>query len=495
MSDISEEENEIAFTVKFLGRVEVFQAEGLQVLTQAAELMKSQDKDTEKTRNKSRVSLFLSVSGVDILEHKTKFMLYTCPLSSISFCGVHQSKPSIFGFVAKHPAADMNHCYLFQSKKFSHLLVSVIGDAFQASRREETVSSHRDLAVEALRHKNKILQKENKELKKRLRALLGSGTEKETEKEDSDGVSPCCDIKPGKKQSAPYNVTLAVCPEVAYPSETNSSTITHCGSNRRPTTGANPGGTGRIAHAGPWEHSGLSETAASCPSRRPREDIAQFPYVEFTGRDSITCPTCQGTGRIPSGQVNELVALIPYSDQRLQPQRTKLYVVVSVVLCLLASSLVAFFMFPRSVLIEDDGIRTVTVHFDRNNSKVIINMTSTFNISNSNFFTALVDSVSCQVLYMKTVIGTQQLDNVISIQPLSQRQMNFTVSMEISGSLSYVYAFCTMASIKVHNIVIFMQTSVKTSYMVRTAQNTLEAYRYIDCGANYTVRQPPGPWL
>lgn len=33
-----------------------------------------------------------------------------------------------------------------------------------------------------------------------------------------------------------------------------------------------------------------------------REDIAEFPYVEFTGRDSITCPTCQGTGRIPSGQ-------------------------------------------------------------------------------------------------------------------------------------------------------------------------------------------------
>ena len=33
-----------------------------------------------------------------------------------------------------------------------------------------------------------------------------------------------------------------------------------------------------------------------------QEDIAQFPYVEFTGKDSITCPTCQGTGRIPSGE-------------------------------------------------------------------------------------------------------------------------------------------------------------------------------------------------
>ena len=33
-----------------------------------------------------------------------------------------------------------------------------------------------------------------------------------------------------------------------------------------------------------------------------QDDIARFPYVEFTGRVSITCPTCQGSGRIPSGE-------------------------------------------------------------------------------------------------------------------------------------------------------------------------------------------------
>ncbi|XP_038863774.1 transmembrane protein 106C [Salvelinus namaycush] len=222
-----------------------------------------------------------------------------------------------------------------------------------------------------------------------------------------------------------------------------------------------------------------------------QEDIARFPYVEFTGRDSITCPTCQGTGHIPSEQVNELVALVPYNDQRLRPQRTKLYVVLSAVLCLLASSLVVFFLFPRSVMVEDDGIRSVTVQFDHTNTKVLMNMTSSLNFTNSNFFSVMVDSLSCQVLYMKTVIGTMQLDNDITIQPLSQRQVNFTVSVQISGSTAYVYAFCTMASIKVHNILVIMQTSVKTSYMMRTAQNTLEAYRYIDCGSNSTVHQPP----
>ncbi|XP_074499084.1 transmembrane protein 106C [Sebastes fasciatus] len=217
-----------------------------------------------------------------------------------------------------------------------------------------------------------------------------------------------------------------------------------------------------------------------------REDIAQFPYVEFTGRDSITCPTCQGTGRIPSEQVNELVALIPYSDQRLRPQRTKLYVVLSVVLCLLASSLVAYFLFPRSVVVVDDGIHSVAVHFDHTNMKVIMNMTSTLNLSNPNFFSVLVQSLSSQVLYMKTVIGTRQLDNVTTILPLSQSQVNYTVRVEIGSSAPYVYTFCTMPSIKVHNIVVYMQTSVKTSYMVRTSQNSLEAYRYIDCGSNTT---------
>ncbi|KAM9855367.1 transmembrane protein 106C-like [Aulostomus maculatus] len=220
-----------------------------------------------------------------------------------------------------------------------------------------------------------------------------------------------------------------------------------------------------------------------------REDIAQFPYVEFTGRDSITCPTCQGTGRIPSGQVNELVALIPYSDQRLQPQRTKLYVVLSVVLCLLASSLVAFFLFPRAVVVVDNGIRLVTVRFDPSASKVLMNMTSTLNFTNPNFFSVLVQSVNCQVLYMKTVIGTRQLNNATTVLPLSETQVNYTVSVEIGSSAPYVYAFCTMPSIKVHNILVFMQTSVKTSYMVRTSQNTLEAYRYIDCGSNTTYYQ------
>lgn len=217
-----------------------------------------------------------------------------------------------------------------------------------------------------------------------------------------------------------------------------------------------------------------------------REDIAQFPYVEFTGRDSVTCPSCQGTGRIPSEQVNELVALIPYSDQRLRPQRTKLYVVLSVVLCLLASGLGAFFLFPRSIVVVFDGVHSVTVHFDKTEQRVLMKLTSTLNFSNPNFFSVLVQSLTCQVLYMKTVVGTSQMDNVTTVLPLSQAQVNYTVNVEIGSTASYVYTFCTMPTIKVHNIVVFMQMSVKSSNVVRASQNNVESYPYIDCGANTT---------
>ncbi|NXG56269.1 T106C protein, partial [Hemiprocne comata] len=219
------------------------------------------------------------------------------------------------------------------------------------------------------------------------------------------------------------------------------------------------------------------------------EDIAKFPYVEFTGQDSITCPTCQGTGCIPTEQVNELVALIPYSDQRLRPQRTKLYVLLSVLLCLLISGLVIFFLFPHSVLVEDDGIKVVQVWFDKKNSLVLLAITATLRIRNSNFYSVTVTSLTSRVQYMNTVVGTQQITKVSSIQPLSDKLVNFTVKVELGGPFSYVYFFCTFPKVKVHNIVIFMRTSVKLSYIGHGTQSTLETHHYVDCSTNSTAAQ------
>uniref|UniRef100_A0A4W4DRJ4 Transmembrane protein 106 C-terminal domain-containing protein n=1 Tax=Electrophorus electricus TaxID=8005 RepID=A0A4W4DRJ4_ELEEL len=179
-----------------------------------------------------------------------------------------------------------------------------------------------------------------------------------------------------------------------------------------------------------------------------------------------------------------------------QEDERKLYVGLSVIMCLLVSSLVAFFLFPRPVLVEDGGVQSVIVLFDHERSRVLINMTVSASLifHNGNFFTMLVDSVSGQVLYMKTIIGTQQLDGVLSIQPLSQRQVPRHAHAEAGHPGCSLNKPMHMTEGMLH---FPYRTSVKTSYMVRSAQYTLEAYRYIDCGANSTLHHPSSillPW-
>ncbi|XP_072010479.1 transmembrane protein 106B [Engystomops pustulosus] len=215
-------------------------------------------------------------------------------------------------------------------------------------------------------------------------------------------------------------------------------------------------------------------------------DVSHFPYVEFTGKDSVTCATCQGTGRIPRGRENQLVALIPYSDQRLRPRRTKLYVTASVIVCLLLSGLAVFFLFPRSVDVHYVGIKAVYVTYDESGPSVYLNITNTLNITNNNFYSIEVENVTGQVQYYKTVIGKSKLNNVTKIGPLDTKQIDYTVPTKIGKEFDYMYTYCTLPSIKVHNIVVSMQVTVTISYLGHPEQLSQEVYQYVDCGGNAT---------
>uniref|UniRef100_A0A8C2BGC3 Transmembrane protein 106B n=1 Tax=Cyprinus carpio TaxID=7962 RepID=A0A8C2BGC3_CYPCA len=218
-----------------------------------------------------------------------------------------------------------------------------------------------------------------------------------------------------------------------------------------------------------------------------KHDVAQFPYVEFTGRDSITCPTCQGTGRIPRDQENQLVALIPYSDQRLKPRRTTLYVSLSVVLCLLLSGLAVFFLFPRTIDVSYVGVKSAYVTYNRDQHIIYINITNTLNITNNNYYPVRVANITAQVQFYKTVIGKSVISNVTSITPLDMRQVDYTVPTIIANEMNYIFDYCTMPSIKVHNIVVMMQTTVTVMYFGHAEQVSQEKYLYVDCGSNTTT--------
>uniref|UniRef100_A0A8C0PIU8 Transmembrane protein 106B n=1 Tax=Canis lupus familiaris TaxID=9615 RepID=A0A8C0PIU8_CANLF len=219
-------------------------------------------------------------------------------------------------------------------------------------------------------------------------------------------------------------------------------------------------------------------------------DVSQFPYVEFTGRDSVTCPTCQGTGRIPRGQENQLVALIPYSDQRLRPRRTKLYVMASVFVCLLLSGLAVFFLFPRSIDAKYIGTYSI-----KKKHMVYLNITNTLNITNNNYYSVEVENITAQVQFSKTVIGKARLNNITNIGPLDMKQIDYTVPTIIAEEMSYMYDFCTLISIKVHNIVLMMQVTVTTTYFGHSEQISQERYQYVDCGRNTTYQLGQSEYL
>ncbi|TMS22236.1 Transmembrane protein 106B [Larimichthys crocea] len=96
--------------------------------------------------------------------------------------------------------------------------------------------------------------------------------------------------------------------------------------------------------------------------------LRQFPPYGSMNRHSSgdSCPTCRGTGRIPRGQEDQLVAVIPCNDVRLKPRRTKLTVCVSMGLCLFVCCLILFFLFPRSVTLTPVSVQSVMVYFSPN---------------------------------------------------------------------------------------------------------------------------------
>uniref|UniRef100_A0A1D5QN81 Transmembrane protein 106B n=2 Tax=Macaca TaxID=9539 RepID=A0A1D5QN81_MACMU len=208
-------------------------------------------------------------------------------------------------------------------------------------------------------------------------------------------------------------------------------------------------------------------------------DVSQFPYVEFTGRDSVTCPTCQGTGRIPRGQENQLVALIPYSDQRLRPRRTKLYVMASVFVCLLLSGLAVFFLFPRSIDVKYIGVKSAYVSYDVQKRTIYLNITNTLNITNNNYYSVEVENITAQVQFAKTVIGKARLNNITHIGPLDMKQVRLNHEIPC----------------KMHNIVLMMQVTVTTTYFGHSEQISQERYQYVDCGRNTTYQLGQSEYL
>ncbi|XP_070565577.1 transmembrane protein 106B-like isoform X2 [Ptychodera flava] len=167
----------------------------------------------------------------------------------------------------------------------------------------------------------------------------------------------------------------------------------------------------------------------------------EFRYEEL--HDGLTCLTCQGTGRIPRGQEDALVALIPYSDKRLKPRRTTLYVSIAIFTSLLAAGLLLFFLFPREVTVSLDRVETLAVSLNKStgHESLWLNFKNTFNITNTNFVSATLNTITMQALYRNTIRGTSvsALGSAVLPRKSAQDTHHWMKKAKVSSLMYYVY--------------------------------------------------------
>uniref|UniRef100_A0A2I3HX65 Transmembrane protein 106A n=1 Tax=Nomascus leucogenys TaxID=61853 RepID=A0A2I3HX65_NOMLE len=174
-----------------------------------------------------------------------------------------------------------------------------------------------------------------------------------------------------------------------------------------------------------YSSTGSSKSFCSC-----------VPCEGTAGASFVTCPTCQGSGKIPQELEKQLVALIPYGDQRLKPKHTKLFVFLAVLICLATSSFIVFFLFPRSVIVQPTGLNSSTVAFDE--ADIYLNIT-----------------------------------------------MFYAVATKIRDENTY--KICTWLEIKVHHVLLHIQGTLTCSYLSHSEQLVFQSYEYADCRGNASV--------
>uniref|UniRef100_A0A8C5V5E4 Transmembrane protein 106A n=1 Tax=Microcebus murinus TaxID=30608 RepID=A0A8C5V5E4_MICMU len=172
---------------------------------------------------------------------------------------------------------------------------------------------------------------------------------------------------------------------------------------------------------------------------------SHVPCEGAAGASFVTCPTCQGSGEIPQELEKQLVALIPYGDQRLKPRHTKFFVFLAVLICLMTSSSVVFFLFPRSIIVQPSGLNSSTVAFDE-----------------------------------------------------ADIHLNITIFYAVASRIwdENTYKICTWLKIKVHHVLLHIQGTLTCYYLSHSEQLVFQSYEYVDCRGNMSesrllVPRPP----
>ncbi|KAK0416846.1 hypothetical protein QR680_012715 [Steinernema hermaphroditum] len=171
----------VEYTVKMLGKTEVSEAKGTQVIRDAIHQIKFKlHIDRGITGNSGaklqKVDIQINIEGVTVLDSKTKMIISKYPLHRISFCADDKQDKRVFSFIAKVDGAEQKHvCYVFLSDKMAEKITLTIGEAFDLAYQKFIDNNGRELENKkqfiVLRKRIAELEAENTTLKEELAAL------------------------------------------------------------------------------------------------------------------------------------------------------------------------------------------------------------------------------------------------------------------------------------------------------------------------------------
>lgn len=204
-------------------------------------------------------------------------------------------------------------------------------------------------------------------------------------------------------------------------------------------------------------------------------------YEELGGW--VQCPSCKGEGRIAKHCQNQLVALIPFTDKRLKPSKTYLYVVLTVLICIMLAVVVLYFLSPRSLELASDEKPIVEVQVLFNNPltrSIHISFLNSISVTNDNFFAVKMINATSTVIKPSYSGNTEVIGKGINTTKLSipMKMKNLQVYLNHTLPINdWAYLMCEYYGY----VRLFFQFTITFEYFGHQEQETKECTQLVCC--------------
>lgn len=219
---------------------------------------------------------------------------------------------------------------------------------------------------------------------------------------------------------------------------------------------------------------------------------------EDNENDTVVCPTCRGTGSVRRRDSKQLIALIPYKDKRLKKRRAPiLYVVITLVVCLVTAGLLTFFLLPRSVTmnVEEPSIVTHTSgNFADNSMTATVNFTLV--LTNNNYVRAHLTDLTVQVMQSSVCVGNFHLNHT-AIDMITTRTLPCSITLRFRNKHATDMLTLCQGDYRHHGMTVIFQSVAAYQYLSDTEgishSSNFELFCFSPTGMMPTKWRPAKP--